>query len=166
LIVEQSINEYGPKEPNPVFEDLLKKKLGNFHDFKKPKKFYCNGKFTDGFLKSYTGAIAARKLFESIEKEEYNSIFALLKELLSSDSQDYFNWLARLLSKIFVVRFLVEAERDVNKNFKCTLERLELVALILLKFINRDEEKMLYLNSLFWINEIMIVSEEGKGKIS
>ena len=52
-------------------------------------------------------SIAARKLFESIEKEDYQCIFGLLKEMLSTDSQDYFNWLGKLLTKIFVVRLLV-----------------------------------------------------------
>lgn len=37
--------------------------------------------------------------------------------------------------------------------------------MILMKYINRDEEKMLYLNSIFWINEIMIEAKEGKDKI-
>lgn len=123
LIIEQSINEYGPKEPSIVFEELVKKKLGNFNDFKKPKKFYCNGKHMKTFINSYYLSIAARKLFESIEKEDYRCIFALLKELLS-DTQEYFNWLGRLLTKIFVVRLLVEAERDVKSNIRSSVERL------------------------------------------
>lgn len=61
----------------------------------------------EAFIKSYYLCIAARKLFESIEKEDYRCIFALLKELLHSESHDYFSWLGRLLTKIFVVRLLV-----------------------------------------------------------
>jgi len=51
-------------------------------------------------------------LFEAIDQEHYHPIFILLRELLSSDPQDYFNWLARTLLKVFVVRLLFEAERD------------------------------------------------------
>lgn len=36
-LIENAINEYGPKEFNPVFQEILKKKLNNFNDFKKPK---------------------------------------------------------------------------------------------------------------------------------
>lgn len=46
LLIEQAINQYGPKELSPVFEEQLKKKLGNFNDFKKPKKFSCNIRLT------------------------------------------------------------------------------------------------------------------------
>ncbi len=90
-----------------MFEELVKKKLSNFNDFKRPKKFYCNGKHLETFIKNYYLSIAARRLFESIGKEDYHCIFGLLKELLSTDSQDYFNWLGKLLTKIFVVRLLV-----------------------------------------------------------
>ena len=37
-LIENCINEYGPKEYSVVFEDLVKKKIGVFNDFKKPKK--------------------------------------------------------------------------------------------------------------------------------
>ena len=31
LLIESAIQEYGPKEPSPVFEEQLKKKVSNFH---------------------------------------------------------------------------------------------------------------------------------------
>jgi len=46
-----------------------------------------------------------------MERDEYSSIFILLKFLLKTDNQDYFNWLARVLLKTFVVKFLDSAER-------------------------------------------------------
>lgn len=34
-----AIQEYGPKEENHAFYELLKNKMSNFNDFKKPKNF-------------------------------------------------------------------------------------------------------------------------------
>lgn len=157
MLIEQAIAEYGPKEHSLVFDEQLKKKLGNFHEFKRPKKFFCDGKFQATFISNIYWAIATRKLFEAIEKEEYGSIFSLLKELLNSDSQDYFNWMTKLLLKVFVVRLLFEAERDIFTETKRSIEKMKIATIILLKYIsNLDEEKMLWLNAVFWINELMI----------
>ncbi len=40
-----------------------------------------------------------------------------------------------------------------------------MIAIILLKYVSQEEEKMLNLNVLFWINEILIEAVEGKDKI-
>lgn len=45
-----------------------------------------------------------------MEKKQYDSILTLLNHMLRSDAQDYFNWLARTLLKIFVVKLVSEAE--------------------------------------------------------
>jgi len=65
-LIEQAINEYGPKSPSIIFEEQLKSKLGNFNEFKRPKKLKSNEKYAFEFINSYYYAIAARKLFESI----------------------------------------------------------------------------------------------------
>lgn len=67
------------------------------------------------FIQNYYWAIAARRLFESMGKEQYDAIFTLIKHMLRSDNQEYFNWLARILLKIFVVKFLAEAEREIKE---------------------------------------------------
>lgn len=66
LLIEHVIGEYGPKEPSPVFEEQLKKKLGNFNDFKKPKKLFHDQKLTHAFVENYKWALATQRLFESI----------------------------------------------------------------------------------------------------
>jgi recombinational DNA repair protein (RecF pathway) len=48
-------------------------------------------------------------------KEQYDAIFTLIKHMLRSDNQEYFNWLARILLKIFVVKFLAEAGREIKE---------------------------------------------------
>ena len=83
-------------------------------------------------------------------------MFVLLKKLLQADPQDYFNWLAKLLLKIFVVKFLSEVETLVKDCTPRAIEQLRRTTLILKKYIKAEEEKMLLINSLFWINEIMI----------
>ena len=40
-----------------------------------------------------------------------------------------------------------------------------MIAIILLKYVSREEEKMLNLNVIFWINEILFEAVEGKAKI-
>ena len=62
-LMENAINEYGPKEYNPVFEDLVKKKIGNFNDFKKPKDLGVDKKYMERFIHTVSQAHAAKKLF-------------------------------------------------------------------------------------------------------
>jgi hypothetical protein len=50
-----------------------------------------------------------------MEKEQYDSFFTLVKHMMRSDPQDYFNWLSRILLKIFVVKFLAEAEKEMKE---------------------------------------------------
>lgn len=83
-------------------------------------------------------------------------MFTFLRELLASDSQEYFNWLGKLLTKVIVVRLLVEAERDMQVAAGAAVERLRMVAILLGKYINQEDERLLVLNAIFWINEIMI----------
>jgi hypothetical protein len=65
--------------------------------------------------------------------------------------------MTKLLLKVFVVRLLFEAERDIFTNTKKSIEKMKIATIILLKYIsNLDEEKMLWLNAVFWINELMI----------
>ena len=64
---------------------------------------------------SYYYAIASRKLFESVEKEEYSSVFTLFKHLMRSDNDNYFNWLAKTFSKIFIVMFMAECEKYIKE---------------------------------------------------
>ncbi len=66
---------------------------------------------------------------------------------------------------MMVVRLLVEAEREVKSNFKSALWRLETVAILMAKYVNREEEKMLFINTIFWINEIMLEAGEGRHKV-
>lgn len=171
LLLEQAVAEYGPKDPSAVFDDLLKKKLASFHDFKRPKKVYCNGRYAENFTRSYYCAIATRRLFECIETENYQPVFALLSALLATDPADYFNWLGRLLTKIFVVRLLAEAEREVRAEREGrappggAVERLQMVAVLLGKYVNCEEERMLQLNAIFWVNEIMIEAGTGRQEV-
>lgn len=89
--------------------------MSNFNEFKKPKKFHSNEKFIQMFINDYYMAIAAKRLFESMVNEEYNSVFTLLKHMLRSDNDNYFNWLARILLKTFVVKFLAESEVSMKE---------------------------------------------------
>jgi len=68
IILQHAIEEYGPKEASAIFDDILKKKLGNFHEFKKPKKLQADQKYFQSYLSNYYFAIAAKRIFESIEK--------------------------------------------------------------------------------------------------
>ena len=151
-LLHQAILEYGPKEPNIVFDDLLKKKLGNFNEFKRPKKFQADEKYLHSFIKNYYWAIAGRRLFESMEKHQYESIFTLLKHMLRSDNQDYFNWLARTLVKTFVVKLLFEAEEEIKEKPEAAVEKLKMIVIIFGKYINKEEERMLHINAVFWVN--------------
>jgi hypothetical protein len=148
-----------------VFEELLKKKLSSFHDFKRPKRYQCNEKYQTGFVKSVYWAITTRRLFEAIDQEQYASIFVLLRELLDSDREDYFNWLARIMLKVFVVRLLFEAERDVREKLGVAVEKMQMATIILLKYLNPEEEKMLWINTIVWINDIKEGAGEENSKI-
>lgn len=68
-LASNAISEYGPKENshNPVFIELLKKKVANFNDFKKPKNFEFDQKHAEVFINNIYKARAAGKLFTSLK---------------------------------------------------------------------------------------------------
>lgn len=76
--------------------------------------------------------------------------------MLRSSPEEYFNWLARILLKIFVVKFLSEAEREIKEKPEVGLQKMKMVVIIFSKYLVREEERMLHLNSMMWINEILV----------
>ena len=152
-LIENAIQEYGPKDYNPVFEDLLKKKVGNFNDFKKPKDFTIERKFVERFMQNVMRANAAKKLFEILDNENYDGLFGLMYELRGGERGDYFDWVSSLICKILIVRLLLEAESE-KEDFGRVANRLQLLTAIMFGFINIDDEKPLYNNSIMWMMEI------------
>lgn len=85
--------------------------------------------------------------------------------MLRSSNEDYFNWLARILLKIFVVKFLSETEREIKEKPEVGLQKLRMVAIIFNKYLSREEERMLHINSMMWINEILVDNQYLKNEI-
>lgn len=138
-----------------VFEDLLKKKLGNFNDFKRPKKFQAHEKHFQSFISNYHYAIAGRRVFEAIGEEEYGSIFTLFRHMMRSENDNYFNWFSRTFLKVFVVHFMTEAEKLMKEKPEKAIERLKMVVILFSKYVSREDEKMLHINVIFWMNEFL-----------
>ena len=110
MIIENSIQDFGPKDYSPVFIDLLQKKFTNLSDFKKPKELQgSKPDLLSIFMNNVYRAVAAHRLYLAIKDSEYNGIFGLLKELKSAPAGDYFEWAGSLITKILVVRLLIEA---------------------------------------------------------
>jgi hypothetical protein len=51
-----------------------------------------------------------------------------------------------------VVRLFAEAEREVRVAPEAAVERLRMVAILLGKYVNVEEERMLHMNAIFWGN--------------
>lgn len=149
-LIENSIHEYGPKEYNPVFDDLVRKKVANFNDFKKPKDFGVDKKYSERFIHTVSQAHCAKKLFQILNNEKYNCLFDLMRELKLGDKGDYFDWVSSLICKILIVKLLMESENEFG-NPKLSVERIQLLIAIMFNFISMDEEKALYTNTLSWI---------------
>ena len=86
-LVESAINEFGPKERNPIFEDLLKKKMSNFNEFKKPKNYNFDYKYLEDFMRNVYKTLAAKKLFEALKNGEYRGMYNLMK-LIKEEKPD------------------------------------------------------------------------------
>lgn len=107
LLIENCIMEYGPKEYNPVFEDLLNKKMNNFNDFKKPKRFFSNKAIEHSYIECWYLAIASQKLFKAIAAESYECIIGLLSQMINKPITEYFHWLSNILCKSIIVLLLI-----------------------------------------------------------
>lgn len=108
--MENAIQEYGPKEYNPVFEELVKRKISNFNEFKKPKDLGVDKKYIERFIHTIEQAHAAKKLFQILNNEKYNCLFDLMHQLKLGDKGDYFDWVSNLICKILIVKLLMESE--------------------------------------------------------
>ena len=115
---------------------MVKKKMSNFNEFKRPKSQLSDGKYLHMFMQDIYHAIAARDLFSCILEQRYNKIYSLLNETKSKDSANYFNWLGSLFSKIIVVHLFMSAEDSLEQNPESSLEKLRIMAFILFKFID------------------------------
>jgi hypothetical protein len=159
--MENAILEYGPKDMhNPIFLEMIKKKVAPWTDFKKPKEFSTNPKFMEQFIKNVYLAQAAKKLFEVMKDDSYYNMFSLVKELKSAEKGDYFDWVCNLLCKILVVRLLMDSESNLKEGEKA-LEKIDLAIGILFNFINFEEEKSLLNNAMFWMTEMSVDLEPG-----
>lgn len=85
--------------------------MANFNDFKKPKNFNFDLKYSEDFMRNVYKTLAAKKLFEALKNGEFHGIYGLIKEMKEEKQDEYFTWLLNLICKIIVVNFLIEAEK-------------------------------------------------------
>ena len=53
--------------------------MGNFNDFKKPKNYQFDQKHAETFMRNVYKTVAAQKLYEALNNEQYNVIYGLMK---------------------------------------------------------------------------------------
>jgi hypothetical protein len=135
--------------------------MSNFNEFKRPKQFKSDDKYITAFMEDIYNAIASKHIFQAIKESSYSKIFSLLKELQSQGQGSYFNWLSNLLSKTIIVHLIIEAESQISQQPEESLKKLKLMAFLLFRFINLDEEKILFNNCIFWLAEIGISFQDA-----
>lgn len=138
-LIENVINEYGPKQYDPVFDDILKKKLNNFNEFKKPKELKFDHIHAEQFMENIIKAQAFEKLFISMKKQEYKGLLSLLMEIQKGDTSNYFGWLSGIFCKVMIVLLLSQAQALVKeKNYEKSVSFLRYALNLCCKFIKRD----------------------------
>ena len=75
--------------------------------------------------------------------------------MMRSENDNYFNWFSRTFLKVFIVQFMTEAERLMKEKPEKAIERLKMVVILFSKYVNREDEKMLHINVVFWMNELL-----------
>ena len=168
-IIFATSREFGPKQESPVFDELLKNKLTNLSDFKRPKKTIHNAadeeKFTRGVLAA-TLITSVYKLIEGGDWEKAAVAMALLrhkfaKEGEAASSPEYFTWMSTAFSRVFVFKLLIEIERcGQSKDFERGLHLARVFAGFFSHVIPVLEEKSLLNNLMFWLLEISIAYPE------
>lgn len=161
-VMESAVLGYGPKEELPAFDEVLKNKLTNLSDFKRPQYLMPKRTFVDEFLQSCREAVAAKYIYDGIEAGRWVEVLAALnwlrmEAIKPSASQDYFSWLATILSKIVILQLMIEADKSISHgNFDEGLLYLRLTSQLYNQTSGLIEEAAIRTNLVYWIAELAI----------
>ena len=72
--------------------------------------------------------------------------------MLRSDFDNYFNWVSRTIMKFFIVLLTVEADKCIKEKPEIAVERLKMVVILFSSYVKKDDERMLHINVIVWIN--------------
>jgi hypothetical protein len=92
---------------------VLKAKLVNLSDFKKPKKIHLDKKYFDDFLMNYKNALIVKYIYSSLKTSNWIEMIAGFAQLRNhinkvNVNSDYFIWLNNLLTKLVLFHLLIE----------------------------------------------------------
>ena len=74
---------------------------------------------------------------------------------MRTDFDNYFNWVARTIMKFFIVLLTFEGQKNIKDKPEIAIERLKMVAILFNGYVKKEEEKMLHINVIVWINELV-----------